>query len=436
MLSVHPRAILLRRATAPAAGIALLSGVLAPSAYGACSAAAQDGRNSVVVCRSVGHEQAFVVPDGVRSLSVVAVGAPGGSGTSGAGLSFPASGGAGGVAVADIPVTAGRTLYVLVGAIGGAREPEGGGGGFNGGGQGGASTATPNGAGGGGGGATDLRTCAIADRTCDTLASRLIVAAGGGGAGGGGAFEGASAGAGGAAGADGSGGAGTGLGAGGGATEASGGNGGPGAGTGRLGAGGSGAAATSQADAGGGGGGGRWGGGGGAARSAGESGGSGGGAGSSFGPSGTRFGRSTLAQGLVRITYVTVPSVNPPPAVRITRPRSGATVARRGALVVAGRASDASGVRGVALRIEGLPRAAGRCTWLDPVTGLGRARCDEPPSLLATLRSNGAWTYRVPARIALRSGRYRVTAYGTDETGIYGNSARASARSVRFRVRR
>ena len=40
----------------------------------------------------------------------------------------------------------------------------------------------------------------------------------------------------------------------------------------------------------------------------------------------------------------------------ITRPRSGATVGARG-LVVTGRARDASGVRGVALRIERLPRA-------------------------------------------------------------------------------
>jgi hypothetical protein len=35
----------------------------------------------------------------------------------------------------------------------------------------------------------------------------------------------------------------------------------------------------------------------------------------------------------------------------------------------------------------------------------------------------------------LPGGRYRATAYGTDETGIYGNSVRRSARSVTFRLR-
>jgi hypothetical protein len=417
------------------AGIATASvgGVLAPSASGACSTAVREGRNAVVACRSVGHEQAFVVPVGVRSLSVVAVGAPGGSGTPGSSLSFPARGGAGGVAAGDIRVTPGRMLFVLVGGVGGTREPQGGAGGFNGGGRGGASA---NGAGGGGGGASDVRTCSTVDRTCDTLASRLIVAAGGGGGGGGGAFEGAPAGAGGAAGDDGAGGAGDGLGAGGGATVTTVGAGGPGAGAGQLGAGGSGAGSLPRGDAGGGGGGGGLlGGGGGSARTGGDTGGSGGGAGSSSGPAGTQFARSSGGQGLVRITYVAVSSGNPPPSVTIIRPRPGRSISRDARLVVAGRARDASGVRGVALRIQRLPRVGGLCTWLDPVVGLGRAGCDEPPSLLATLRAGGSWTYRVPARAALRGGRYRVTAYGTDESGIYGNSAPASAGSVRFRVR-
>jgi hypothetical protein len=102
-------------------------------------------------------------------------------------------------------------------------------------------------------------------------------------------------------------------------------------------------------------------------------------------------------------------------------------------LVVRGRATDASGVKGVALRIERMPRAAKRCTWLDPKVGLRRGHCDEPPSLAATLGARGSWSYRV--RRALPGGSYRVTAYGTDDTGIYGNSARASARSLRFKVR-
>ncbi|MEA2151670.1 MAG: Glycine rich protein [Solirubrobacteraceae bacterium] len=420
------RAILLCRAAAlSTVGVLLGAGVGGvPTADALCANAVPAGRNSVVECRPVGHEQTFVVPARVRRLRVVAAGASGGAGSS-ADLGLPGGGGVGGVVLADLVVTPGRRLYVLVGGIG-RTAGSGGDGGFNGGGRGGVGRS----GGGGGGGASDLRTCSIVERRCDTLASRLIVAAGGGGGGGGGnLLSGIAAGGGGSASTDGTGGAGAGPGAGVGATATSGGAGGPGAGAGGRGTGGSGAGG---AEAGGGGGGGSHGGGG-AGTATGS--GSGGGAGSSFGPRGTQFGRSSIAQGLVRITYVTASTVNPPPSVRITAPRAGASVSRRG-FVVRGRASDASGVRAVALRIERLPRTSGRCTWLDPVSGLGRASCHEPPSLSATLRSGGSWRYRVPGRIALPGGRYRVTVYGADETGIYGNSARSSRRSVTFRLRR
>ena len=42
----------------------------------------------------------------------------------------------------------------------------------------------------------------------------------------------------------------------------------------------------------------------------------------------------------------------------------------------------------------------------------------------------------MPARIALPAGRYRVAAYGTDETGVYGNAGSVAARAVTFQVRR
>jgi hypothetical protein len=421
---VHAPATLLRRSAAPSTLLALLGGVLAPTAQAECANPVADGRNSVVDCRPLGREQAFVVPAGVRRLHVVVAGAPGGGQSLGG--PFGGGGGAGATATADLVVKPGRRLYVLVGGIG--RTGGGGLGGFNGGGRGGAGSSP----GGGGGGASDLRTCSISDGSCDTLASRLVVAAGGGGGGGGGDFLSSNfGGRGGSPAADGTGGAGAGPDAGAGATPVSGGAGGAGAGAGRPGAGGNG---SGGADAGGGGGGGDHGGGGGGAGNGGRSS-SGGGAGSSSGPTGTQFVLSTLAQGLVRISYVTRNASNPLPAVRIGRPRSGASVSPRG-LVVSGRASDVSGVRAVALRIERLPRSSGRCTWLDPLSGLRDGSCRQPPSLPATLRSGRSWSYRVPARIVLPSGRYRVTAYGTDETGIYGNSAPSSVRSVTFRVRR
>jgi hypothetical protein len=429
---------LARRATIATSAVALLGAAHVPAAHGACLPPVRDGASSVVDCRPTGHEQTFVVPEGVRSLNIGTVGAPGGNGTFSNASGDPGYPGTGGVAVADVAVTPGRTLYVLVGGIGGTRR-QGGAGGFNGGGAGGAPTTggLGGGAGGGGGGASDVRTCSSANRSCDTLASRLVVAAGGGGgAGGGGLFVFPAPG--GSALDDGTGGAGGAPRGGHGAKATSGGAGGPGAAAGRLGAGGSGGGGVTAA-AGGGGGGGAYGGGGGAVGETVAGGllpaGYGGGAGSSFGPPGTTFAKSTLRRGFVRITYATPRTANPRPAVRILRPAAGATVAPRG-LVVRGLATDASGVRGVALRIERLPRAAGRCTWLDPVTGLGRGRCSGPPSIRATIGSGGTWSYRLASRIALRPGRYRATAYATDESGFYGNASGLAAGTVTFRVRR
>jgi len=140
-----------------------------------------------VTFTSTGSEQTFVVPAGVTSLHVVAIGAPGGIGGGGS------AGGKGARVETDIAVTPGQTLYIEVGGAGGAGA-SGGAGGFNGGGGGG----SPNG--GGGGGASDVRmvscaTSCVTGGSTTSLNSRLVVAAGGGGSG-----AGADGGAGGAAG--------------------------------------------------------------------------------------------------------------------------------------------------------------------------------------------------------------------------------------------
>ncbi len=114
-------------------------------------------------------EQTFVVPPGVTSVHAVAIGGRGGGG------STITTGGFGAVAIADLSVTPGQTLYVEVGGNGLGSGSEGTGG-FNGGGLGGEDS------GGGGGGATDIRT---APRSAGvSLFQRLIVAGGGGGGGG------------------------------------------------------------------------------------------------------------------------------------------------------------------------------------------------------------------------------------------------------------
>jgi hypothetical protein len=136
-------------------------------AEGSCTTA--DGTTACAF-GPMGAEDTFEVPSGVRSVRVVATGAPGavGYGGSAAGREDEVSG--------ELPVTPGQTLYVReVGA-----PPTGGGcysfgsvackGGFNGGGS--------SYYGGGGGGASDVRE--EARDQSGSLNSRLIGAAAGG----------------------------------------------------------------------------------------------------------------------------------------------------------------------------------------------------------------------------------------------------------------
>jgi hypothetical protein len=108
-------------------------------------------------------EHVFMVPYGVTSVAIKAVGANGGSGGSGV------SGGTGAqVTGATLNVYAGQVLYLEVGSNGGRSS-----GGFNGGGNAGSLA-------GGGGGASDVRT--VSRSQAGSLNSRLLVAPGGGGA--------------------------------------------------------------------------------------------------------------------------------------------------------------------------------------------------------------------------------------------------------------
>ncbi|MFS8130858.1 MAG: beta strand repeat-containing protein [Candidatus Dojkabacteria bacterium] len=118
-----------------------------------------------------GADQAYTVPAGVTSIHVKMWGAGGGGGTRGSGWDFGYDGGAGGYTEADIAVTPGQTLNVMVG-----------GGGFS-----GLTTATGYSYGGGG------RNCGGSDcsyggqgggRSAIQISSEDILTAGGGGGGG------------------------------------------------------------------------------------------------------------------------------------------------------------------------------------------------------------------------------------------------------------
>ena len=94
---------------------------------------------------STGGEQQFVVPPGVTSLNVVAIGGKGGNGDGSEG----GAGGFGARAVADLKVNPGQLLYIEVGGNGGngqggpPNDGQPGPPGFNGGGIGGAAAAAP-----------------------------------------------------------------------------------------------------------------------------------------------------------------------------------------------------------------------------------------------------------------------------------------------------
>lgn len=167
-----------------AMGVAPLAAALVLSAAASASAAGTPPTVEETFL-STGAEQSFLVPVGVSSVRVQAIGAAGQSGMPAPGGTV-GSGGTGAAVTGALPVTAGETLYVEVAANG-----------FNGGGSGGFG-------GGSGGDASDARTVPMA--SAETLESRLLVAAGGGG--GGGAFFGGVAGSGGNAGSPGANGAG------------------------------------------------------------------------------------------------------------------------------------------------------------------------------------------------------------------------------------
>jgi hypothetical protein len=254
-----------------------------------------------------GSEQTFIVPVGVFSVHVAAIGGSGGA--------SDAAGGEAAQVNANLAVTSGQTLYIEVGGKG-KSSGEGGGAAFNGGaahGGGGSPVAA------GGGGASDVRTLPGPSLVTD---SRLIVAGGGGGGGGTGLGEGP--GAGGAAGSPGVA-SGAGNGGGGEGTQIAGGSGGVGIGNsnggeGQLGLGGSGGESCGPGGGGGGGGGGYYGGGGGGPGCE-VTGGGGGGGGSSLVPAGGSFSLASLATApQVQISYSLTP-----PSISIAFPVNGAT---------------------------------------------------------------------------------------------------------------
>ena len=163
-----------------AAGLAAV--VLASQASGSAGAVAA-GR-TVLADYTTPQEAVFIVPAGIRHITILVKGASGGN------VSLDGSligrGGAGGEAKGKFKVVPGERLQIWVGGVGGeATSSTAGAAGSNGGGPGGPGDATRGTlGGGGGGGGSDVRIGGVGN-TCtsfgDCVFSDRIIAAGGGG---------------------------------------------------------------------------------------------------------------------------------------------------------------------------------------------------------------------------------------------------------------
>ncbi|HUR83748.1 MAG TPA: PKD domain-containing protein [Solirubrobacteraceae bacterium] len=159
-----------------------------------------------------------------------------------------------------------------------------------------------------------------------------------------------------------------------------------------------------------------------------------------------------------------------PPVVTITKPFAGqkiklttkktknvttngvtkkVTTTTKTKLKFTGAAKDKSGVGFVLLTIEKLSSTApatsaqasqttstkAQCTWFDAKKGLLKTSCVKPKLIVAKLLSDGSWTYTVSSKVKRPSaGLYRISAYGADGSGAFGNSAPSKDSVIRFRL--
>lgn len=140
-----------------------------------------------------------------------------------------------------------------------------------------------------------------------------------------------------------------------------------------------------------------------------------------------------LAPGTVPTIVITKPKANAKLAL-LAKKRKGAKKRARAKVAFSGTAKAPAGVKSVVLTIEKLGTSRRTCTWVDKAKGLVKTPCAKPVLINAKL-SAGRWSYTVASKIKLTKGNYRVSAYGTDTSGGFGNAAAAGKRIVRFSLK-
>ncbi len=141
-----------------------------------------------------------------------------------------------------------------------------------------------------------------------------------------------------------------------------------------------------------------------------------------------------LASGTAPTVAITKPKANAKVALLAKKPRKGEKKRRRAKISFAGTATAAAGVKSVVVTIEKIGTTKKTCRWLDKKKGLVKAPCAKPPLINAKLKP-GTWNYTVASSIKLPKGGYRISAYGTDRGGAFGNAASAKRRIVRFTLK-
>lgn len=115
---------------------------------------------------------------------------------------------------------------------------------------------------------------------------------------------------------------------------------------------------------------------------------------------------------------------------------------KRTKIIIAGLSKANSGsMSRVLLTLQKMDstKSKSKCRYYDARKGLLRLSCSRPRLITARLvkdSKSGEWTYGVPTKRPLSRGRWKVSAYGIDSGGAFGNSADAKAASLRFTVKK